>query len=390
MQSKRLITCAILALLVLAATNALIARAARTTLRRQFLATLDHLPPAVNCLFLGNSLVEAGCNPAAFQAAWIETNTNPISNLILHQSQSPRSTDGWLTYPLSPRARAGVRGNETPIVKTAITNPQNHPPPFTAVNLGLGATTPVEHYLILKHALEHSPNVKYLIYGFFDDQLNSPVHGDWNDLVGNRAFSYYYPDEAAAFYAPGSRLQAWQMRVIAGIPMFAERSSLWGKVELLRRRLGEIGMPHHKINRFGRVADFSALEAGDVASFTQRCAAVVQQQKGFSPPIREILRLAREHGVIVFLVEMPMPAQHRKLFYSLSAWNDLRSYLQSLAAAQNAIYIPASDWIPDAGNFEDAVHLNEQGATEFSHHLATTLLKTQTSEHATRNTQPKH
>src|SRR4051812_15290915 len=138
---KHLATCAALALLVLAATNALIARAARTTLRRQFLTTLDTLPPTVNCIFLGNSLIQAGCDPAAFQAAWPDTSLPP-----------------------------------------------------TPVNLGLGATTPVEHYLILKHALEHSPNVKYLIYGFFDDQLNSPVHGDYSDLIGNRAFSYYYPD----------------------------------------------------------------------------------------------------------------------------------------------------------------------------------------------------
>ena len=40
-----------------------------------------------------------------------------------------------------------------------------------AVNLGLGATTPVEHYLILKRAFSQPVHIKYVIYGFFDDQL---------------------------------------------------------------------------------------------------------------------------------------------------------------------------------------------------------------------------
>src|SRR5215471_20742177 len=86
---------------VLVAYNLVIHVTARSSQRRHMLATLDTIPPTTDCVFLGNSLVEAGCDTAAFKEAW------------------PRRDQ-----PISP------------------------------INLALGATTPVEHYLILKRALE--------------------------------------------------------------------------------------------------------------------------------------------------------------------------------------------------------------------------------------------
>jgi len=237
---KRLLIPFALLFAVLVALNVLIHLTARTSQRHHLLTVLNHLAPATDCVFLGNSLVEAGCDPVAFKNAW------------------PGSS-----------------------------------PAIAPINLALGATTPVEHDLILKQALGQPLHLKYVIYGFFDDQLNAPVGGNWSDLVGNRAFSYYFPAEAAAFYAPGSRLKKWQLGITAHIPMLAERSSLWGKVEMLRRQFEEIGMPKHKINRFGRVDDFSALESKDVASFNERCGAIIRQRSGFSSPITDLIRLAR-------------------------------------------------------------------------------------------------
>src|SRR5207253_4864849 len=134
---------------------------------------LDHLPANIDCLFLGNSLVEAGCDATSFQANW-------------------------------------------PAHKNAIQ-------PF---NIALGATSPVEHYLILKKAFTRPVRIKYVVYGFFDDELNAPVTGQWSELVGNRALSYYFPNEAAALYAPGSHLKKWELQMASKIPMFSERSSL--------------------------------------------------------------------------------------------------------------------------------------------------------------------
>lgn len=307
-------------LVILAGWNVLIYFASKTTQRYELLQTLNHLPTETDCVFLGNSLMAAGGDTAAFKSAW--------------------------TVPNDPPA---------------------------PVNLALGATTPVEHDLILRRAFDQPVRIKYLVYGFFDDQLNAPASGGWTNLVGNRAFSYYFPREAASFYAPGSDWEIWKLRCIGHIPMFADRSSFWGKIELMRRWCGDLGMPKQKNNRFGRAADFEGLEPKDTASFTQRCEAVVHGQAGFSPAMRDIFQLARAHGAKVILVEMPMPSKHREIFYTLPAWADLRAYLQSLAAQENAVYISASDWVPDDSDFEDAIHLDERGAKLFSARLAATI-----------------
>jgi len=317
---RRLFIPIAIALVILLAYNLLIAHAAKKTQRRHLLSALNSLPPSTDCVFLGNSLIEAGCDAHAFELAW-------------------------------------SRGDSAPM----------------AVNLGLGATTPVEHFLILKRAFERQAKIKYVIYGFFDDQLNAAPDGVWQDLIGNRAFSYYFPKEAAAFYTPHSRLGEWRLEMTQKLPMLAERSSLWDRVELFRRQLDEIGMPKQKVNRFGRVGDFNALEAKDVPSFVQRCDAIVEARKGFSAPLQAMIDLAHEHGAKFFLVEMPMSPKHLQTFYSLPVWAEMRSHLQSLAREQQVSYVTASDWVTEATNFEDTVHLNESGARFFSARLGTTL-----------------
>jgi hypothetical protein len=318
--TRRLFLSAGVFLLILAVLNFFIHHGTGKSQRRQMLTVLEQIPLETDCIFVGNSLVEAGCDTTAFRAAWSS-------------------------------------GSEA----------------ITPINLGLGGTSPVEHFLILNRALQRPVRIKYVIYGFFDDQLNAPVRGNWPDLVGNRAFSYYFPGEAAEFYAPGSRLKKWQMWLVGHIPMLAERSSLWSKVERSRRYLAEIGMPKRKTNRFGRVEDFAALKAADVASFNQRCHGVTRGETGFSPSVRELLKVAQQHGAKVILLEMPMPSRHRQVFYSSPAWADLRSYLESLARQEQAIYLSAGDWMQDDEYFQDGTHLNNQGAKVFSARLAAAI-----------------
>jgi hypothetical protein len=317
---KRLFISIAIALVILLVYNVAIALAAKKTQRQHLLSAIEHLQPSTDCLFLGNSLMEAGCDPGVFESNWAPSNSSP-----------------------------------------------------TAANLALGATTPVEHYLILKQALSRPVHIKYVIYGFFDDQLNAAPNGAWEDLIGNRAYSYYFPKDAAAFYAPHSRLTEWRMEMTGHIPMVAERSSLWDRVELMRRQLDDIGLPKQKVNRFGRAADFNALEAKDAPDFTRRCDAIVRGDEGFSAPIQAMIDLAHQHGARFFFVEMPMSPRHLETFYSLPVWTKMRAHLQSLARQQQVTYITASDWVTDGGDFEDTVHLNERGARFFSARLGTAL-----------------
>lgn len=324
---RRLFIPIAIVLVFLAIYNVLIYFAAKKTQRQHLLRAIDNLPPSTECVFLGNSLIEAGCDAAVFESSWSHGGGSPV-----------------------------------------------------AMNLGLGATTPVEHYLILKRAFSRPNHIKFVIYGFFDDQLNVDPSGGWDDLIGNRAFSYYFPKQAAAFYAPDSRLTEYRLEATAHFPMLAERSSLWDKVELFRRQLEQIGMPEQKVNRFGRVADFSALEAKDAPSFIHRCDAIVRGRKGLSAPILAMIALAHEHGAKFYFVEMPMSPRHRQTFYSLPVWARMRAYLQSLAGRQHVTYIAASDWVPEGTDFEDTVHLNERGARAFSARLGAVMSQSVLSE----------
>ena len=51
----------------------------------------------------------------------------------------------------------------------------------------------------------------------------------------------------------------------------------------------------------------------------------------------------------------------------------MRACLRTIAEQNHAEYICASDWIADDKDFEDAVHLNEHGAKQFSARLAEAL-----------------
>jgi hypothetical protein len=301
---------------VLVAFNLMVRWAATNSIPRQILKKIESSSEA-NCLFSGNSLMVAGCDPMAFVAAWPPATPTP--------------------QPL---------------------------------NAGLGFSSPVEQWLLVDYALHHLAHVDYLIYGFFNTQLTEPMTHGWRDLVGNRAIAYSFPESAAAFYAPGSRLEVWRLRAVAAFPMVVNRVAVWAKVELLRRWLGELGLPKAKTNRFGRVADFNAFEAANAAGFAEQCAWAASHDQAFDAPIEAILRRPREHGASVFLVEMPMPTRHREKFYSTAAWQQYRAHLQRLASEVGAIYVPAADWVEDAGHFDDFLHLNPQGAQIFSAQLA--------------------
>src|SRR5258708_38579221 len=59
-----------LLLLTLVGYNLLIHHTAKSSYRHHLLTSLSEIPLDTDFLFLGNSLVEAGCDPSAFRAAW--------------------------------------------------------------------------------------------------------------------------------------------------------------------------------------------------------------------------------------------------------------------------------------------------------------------------------
>jgi hypothetical protein len=297
---------------VLVAANLAVERFARNSIPRQVLREAA-AAKGVTDLFLGNSTMAAGLDPAAFDAAL---------------------------------------------------------PGHVALNLAIGASTPVEHFLLFERQADHAGAT--VVYGFLDTQLTDAPTGSWKDLIGNRAMSYYVEPEAAiGFYHADDPFGAFLHRLIGHVPLLIERHTIWATVERLRRRLAEIGMPRKETNRFGRAEDFALLEA-DRDEFVAQCRTATEEKLPLAAPIEAMFRLAHERGSRVVIVEMPMPRAHRGGYYSSAAWTSYRSRLFELVLAAGGDFVDASDWIDDAG-FEDHLHLNAGGARRFSALLADRL-----------------
>jgi len=299
----------LLAVFVLAAANVVVQRMARNSNPRQLLRASAAAVPATH-LFLGNSTMAAGIDTDAF----------------------------------------------------AIAHPQSQ-----ALNLGLGSSSPVEHYLIYLQQQKHKSAAIY--YGFIDTQMTDSLDGSWTALIGNRAMAYYVSrDVAERFYAADDPLRVLSMRLASRIPLLVERHTIWAKVERLRRFLGEIGMPKKETNQFGRAEDFALLEAAP-EEFRDLCKQVVAERMPLAAPIAALLADARQKRSSITIVEMPLPTAHRRCYYEMPEWIAYRAYVQQLIHEAGGRYINAAVWIADDG-FTDRLHLNTRGARDFSSRLA--------------------
>jgi hypothetical protein len=297
------------ALAVLVAANVAILRMASNSVPRQLLRKAEQAERATD-LFLGNSTMAAGLDEAAFAA--------------------------------------GAPGRR-------------------ALNLGMGSSSSVEHYLIFRQQGKHVGSAVY--YGFLDRQLTDDPVGGWDTLVGNRAMAYYLePDVAFPFFERGSPLRGRALRLVGWVPALVERYAIWAKVELMRRHLGEIGMPPKATGQFGRLEDFALLEE-DPATFEHRCEQATARRVPLAGPVAALLQLARERGSKAYVVEMPMPPGHRRFYYQSPAWQAYREHVKALVRDAGAIYVPAADWIGEDG-FADHLHLDAEGARDFSRRLS--------------------
>ncbi len=306
---RHLVLQILLAFAVIVAGNVLVKKLAYDSVPRQKLLKGQRSEPATD-LFLGNSVIAAGIDESAFAAAV----------------------------------------------------PGRHP-----LNLGLGASGAVEHLLIYRQQQKHHSATVY--FGFFDTQLTDIPNGDWKEMIGNRRLAYYVePGLAAKLYHPHSAVGRFLFRTIAYIPWLIERQTVWAKVEKLRRRMGETGIPKTANNEFGRVSDFGLLEVNE-EEFKQKCRRLVAEKALLSEPVAAIVSKAKEWGAQVFLIDMPMTSGHRKRYYESEEWQLYQAHFIELANQAGAQYVPAADWIDDDG-FSDSLHLNQAGARELSTRLA--------------------
>jgi hypothetical protein len=243
--------------------------------------------------------------------------------------------------------------------------------PRASVNLGLGATSPIEHLLLLRYALAHGMRPRLVLYGFYDFQLTDPGAFTTSDLIGNDAMVYYVEPSYARGFLTLSFHDAVDFRVMHLFPMLADRGAAWAKIEILRRDLAQQGMPPERSNQFGRVADFSLLEAASADDFRRQCESSLKLP--LAPAVSELLRQASSAGAMTTVVEMPMRRAHRSQFYDTACWSQYVTRIGSLLEPYRANFTDASAWIQDDSLFEDPLHLSDAGAEQFSRRLGRTL-----------------
>ena len=234
-----------------------------------------------------------------------------------------------------------------------------------ASNMAMGASTPPEHLLLLRAALQSDDRAQLLLYGFYDFQLTDAVSFKFSEMIGNHDLLYYDEPEFARRYYSMTRYDAAGFEIARHFPLLAERGAIWAKVERLRRAISQQGVPSQATNQFGRVADFTLLEAKSQDEFVKHCAL----QEPLNAAAQEIIREAQERHLRVVLVLMPLPPRHVRAFYDTPAWEEYQRHLRELLAKKNVAVVDASRWFPDANKFGDALHLNEEGAKEFSQRL---------------------
>jgi len=314
-------------LLLLFALNEAVARSARDTVPRELMARVRETP-GVSVLALGNSLVGVGFEESAFDQA------------------------------IGAEPRYGM------------------------INLGLGNSTPVEHLMLLRYALQHGERPRVLIYGFFDFQLTHPAEFATSDLIGNRAMLYYLEPEYARRFYHLSLHDRIEFEVMRHFPLFVDRTVVWERVELFRRSLEQEGMPPEKTNSMGRANDFSLLEYPSTPAFIEECGRA--RLRDLIPSVHAIIDQGRAAGMKVIFVEMPLPPEHVRSFYDTQAWGGYRSHVRSMLEAEGAQFIDASHMMPQDSMFADPLHMTYAASKDFSRRFAESLKQAEAGEKVLR------
>jgi len=75
----------------------------------------------------------------------------------------------------------------------------------------------------------------------------------------------------------------------------------------------------------------------------------------------------------IVLVVMPMSPDHRSRFYARPSWKEYLGKLRELSQQRGFSVIDAEDWMPEADEFSDALHMTMPAASEFSYRVGEQL-----------------
>ena len=243
--------------------------------------------------------------------------------------------------------------------------------PVHTANAGIGASSILEHCLTLRKALAVNPDIKCVVYGVFGFRLTDPSAGRQLGNPAGEYVKYFVEDQEMSKQENGWNFQP--QRILRWFPMFTEPSSYWIKVEVIRQKLIQQGMPGptagHRMARAAEIGFPKELE------FIHHAKQFTSGKIGLIQPVEDIVQVCRKKGVPLVVVFMPTPKARRERFMERPEWTGYYGRIQAEFSAHNVTLIDASAWLdaPDEKVFRDPLHVNELGAHNYSVRIAEEL-----------------
>ncbi|MGY8654719.1 MAG: hypothetical protein ACKVJX_13980 [Verrucomicrobiia bacterium] len=245
-------------------------------------------------------------------------------------------------------------------------------------NAGIPDSTATSHYLNLRKAIRHHPAIKRVVYGVIGFRLTDGRFLQREGVIRNAFLEYYQePEIAAGFHRELRWSGALAFELERRIPMFVERRSFWVRVEKARRRMARSGMRKATEAESPRRQEFVNFLHRDYAEFLARCRRTADSRADLWAPIREMSRLARDSGVELTVVFMPMSQEHQRKFYNTPEWRRYIAHVRRELEGQGVRFIDAIDWVdlPDSVAFPDDIHMTGPAGEIFSRKLAEVIAR---------------
>src|ERR1700730_11294716 len=123
---------------------------------------------------------------AVVTAALVAGNGATVRRSVNSQYSVPRQL--VRTIAASPPVSVIFTGNSLTAAGIDTTTYERATGGGRALNIGLGSSSPIEHYLLLRRAMGLRPS--HVVYGFFNGQLTRPVQNEWTDLFAARSMAF--------------------------------------------------------------------------------------------------------------------------------------------------------------------------------------------------------
>jgi hypothetical protein len=244
------------------------------------------------------------------------------------------------------------------------------------LKLALGGVSAQEECLLLEEFFSRGNKAKRVVLGFHDMHLEGMKLHRWSELSGANNLGYFTDAVRMREVYELNALESAKVKLTSYLPMLVRRSNLWAKVEALRRRMSDLGMPNATAaTADGRVEDFKfypyLLKDREVAHVEMQ--ALVESEAELSLPLQRILAACVQHGAKLVVLEMPLLSERVAICEKDSRWQNYRSYREQMLKEAGAQWLSQLRWSGQASDFADPVHMTEEAAVRFSKALAALL-----------------